>query len=340
MTDLLLSLAGCERKLSSTSLDRVLSALPPIPGEARLDPRSRSEDASIWEADDGSLWLGSVDFSPPISADPEFSGRVAAANAISDIYAMGGRPLFALAILGAAPSEAGERVAQAALAALSDTCVESGCLLAGGHTLAMDECVIGLSVTGRVSSPGLRLKSMGVANDLLVLTKPLGTGLLFAAARCGLLAELPSEAVTAMRRLNTEGPDLAALPGVHAMTDVTGFGLLGHLVEVCRASGVNAQLDFEAVPLFDFVEEVAKAALPHPALESNWASVRSVVTGSPDREVKLLSDPQINGGLLLSVAPEELAGVEETLGSAGIALSVIGSLTERGASPPTVEVRR
>jgi selenide,water dikinase len=197
---------------------------------------------------------------------------------------------------------------------------------------------LGLSVTGQVPVANLRLKKGGVPGDLLVLTKPLGTGLLFAAARAGLLSALPEEAVTAMQRLNDEGPVLAALSEVHAMTDITGFGLLGHLVEICRASRVRAILTLGRIPFFPLVGDFSQMDLPHPAARGNWEAVRATVNEIPAAWGRALSDPQINGGLLFSVSPERASRAEDVLSRRGLPFTVIGELAPESSGSPIVEI--
>ena len=261
--------------------------------------------------------IATTDFFMPIVDDATDFGRIAAANALSDVYAMGGRPIMALAILGMPLGKIAPETVSAILAGGAAICAEAGIPVAGGHSIDAPEPIYGLAVIGLVDPARILRNSGALAGDMLILTKPLGVGVLSAALKSGALeperhARAYAALVGAATRLNTVGMDLARLPQVHAMTDVTGFGLLGHALEMCRGSGLGAAIDFAALPLLDDVRALV-GDYRTGASGRNWESYGAdadLAPGLAPWQRDLLTDPQTSGGLLVSVARE---GAEEAL---------------------------
>lgn len=299
--------AGCGCKISPKVLDQILSAAG---GTASNDPRllvgnDDRDDAAAFALDDGeTVLLATTDFFMPIVDDPEQFGRIAAANAISDIYAMGGRPVLALAVLGWPLEKLPPEVAGEVLGGARKVCAEAGIVLAGGHSIDSEEPIFGLAVNGVVSRSQLKTNAGAQAGDLLFLSKPLGVGLLATAEKKGLLRdEDQGRAAASMMRLNSIGAEIAKLDGVHAMTDVTGFGLLGHLREMAEASRAVARVDFAAVPqLTDLAPYLEAGAIPG-GTRRNWASYGDAIDCPDESRRHILCDPQTSGGILTAIDP-------------------------------------
>ena len=294
------------------------------------------DDAGVYRLDAERALVQTVDFFTPIVDDGYTYGRIAATNALSDVYAMGGRPLTALNILGYPPEKVPEAVVVAILRGGADVVRAARCATVGGHTIRNPEPLFGLAVTGLVHPAALLTKATARVGDRLVLTKPLGTGIITTALQRGRAAAQPVErAVDTMTRLNSAGPEVAAA-GVTAATDITGFGLTGHLADLCAASRCGAELWFDRVPLIDPSLPVLIGAGCVPGGSSaNLAAADDVVDwGScPETTRQILADAQTSGGLLLCVAAELLATVSAVLVRHGALATVIGRITP-AASPP------
>ena len=291
-------------------LDEVLSGLPrPFADTALLVGMESRDDAAVYRIDDGRAVVATTDFFTPIVDDPYDFGRIAAANALSDIYAIGGRPIFALAVLGVPvdklPVETIGRILEGGI----ETCAAAGIAVAGGHSIDAPEPFYGLVAIGLVDPAAVKRNDGAQPGDVLILGKPLGVGILSAALHKGDLdAPGYAELLDVATRLNTVGESLAGIAGVHAMTDVTGFGLLGHLLEICRGSGLASTVDSARLPVLPAARALAARGYSTGAATRNWASYGPNVTlpaDSPDGERNLLCDPQTNGGLLVSCAPDE-----------------------------------
>ena len=245
--------AGCGCKIAPGVLENILKTDFVAPHDARLlVGNSTKDDAAVYDLGDGTGVISTTDFFMPIVNDPVEFGRVAAANAISDIYAMGGTPMMAIAILGWPINKLPAEVAQQVIDGGRHACAEAGIHLAGGHSIDSPEPIFGLAVTGRVDLKHLKQNSTAKAGNQLFLTKPIGVGILTTAEKQGKLQpEHARLAVDNMMKLNSIGAELAKIEGVTAITDVTGFGLLGHLLEICQGSGVSASVQLSAVPLLD-----------------------------------------------------------------------------------------
>jgi selenide, water dikinase len=319
--------AGCGCKIAPQVLDTILHSAAPAPVYPRLlvgnDTR---DDAAVYELPEGPLLISTTDFFMPIVDDAFDFGRIASANALSDVYAMGGTPLLAIAILGWPLAQLPAEVARQVLEGSRAVCAEAGIPLAGGHSIDCPEPVFGLAVTGTVAKAHLKRNSTAQPDDQLYLTKPLGVGILTTAEKKGILA--PAHAHLAreqMTKLNQLGTALGRLPQVHALTDVTGFGLLGHLAEMCQGSGLAATLYASQVPqLPHLAHYLAQNAVPG-GTHRNWASYGHLVH-LPHPELRyLLADPQTSGGLLVAAAPGS-AELAQLLAQHGVPLQPIGKL--------------
>lgn len=332
--------AGCGCKISPQVLDTILaSQLRIAPDPNLLVGHGSKDDAAAYDLGNGLVILSTTDFFMPIADDAFDFGRIAATNAISDIYAMGGTPLMAIAILGWPVSTLPAEIAQRVVDGGRQACSDAGIPLAGGHSIDSPEPIFGLAVTGQVQKAQLKQNNTASADCLLYLTKPLGVGVLTTAQKQKkLLPEHEFLARDVMCQLNAVGTKVAALDGVKAMTDVTGFGLLGHLLEMCEGSGLQAQLEYQAIPFLAPVKEYIKAGCVPGGTNRNFDSYGFKLGELSDEQRALLCDPQTSGGLLIAVEPDSASLLEQILQDAGIAPQCIGVLQERQAGP-WVEVK-
>ena len=296
---------GCGCKIAPGVLaDLLRSNAPGLVPEALLVGRETADDAAVYAINATQAIVATTDFFMPIVDDPHTFGRIAATNALSDVYAMGAAPLFALAIVGMPISVLPAAVIREILAGGEAACHAAGIPVAGGHSIDSVEPIYGLAAIGLVETQYLKRNSTARAGDSLVLGKPLGVGIYSAALKKGQLSA-PDYAllVESTTRLNSAGPALARLEGVSAMTDVTGFGLLGHLLEMCRGAGLRAQIRADQLPLYPQALALATAGCVTGASQRNWASYGDAVTLGTGVEMPLravLADPQTSGGLLVS----------------------------------------
>lgn len=313
--------AGCGCKIAPGVLDQILAGGGDTSPDARLlVGNEMRDDAAAWQLDDGeSVLLATTDFFMPIVDDPEQFGRIASANAISDIFAMGGRPVLALAVLGWPLDKLPAEVAGQVIRGARNACAEAGIALAGGHSIDSPEPIFGLAVNGLVKKKFLKTNGGAQPGDLLFLSKPLGVGILTTAEKKGgLRDEDRGRAAASMGKLNSIGSVLAELPGVHAMTDVTGFGLLGHLREMCEASDASARIDFDRVPQISDLGPYLEAGMIPGGTGRNWASYGTAIDCPDEARRGLLCDPQTSGGLLTAVAPDAVDSVVALFEQAGI----------------------
>lgn len=298
--------AGCGCKISPRILDEILkSNLAPPDNKNLLVGNSSKDDAAVYDLENGTALISTTDFFMPIVDDPFEFGRIASANAISDVYAMGGRPVVAIAILGWPINILPTAVAQKVIEGSRSICQEAGIPLAGGHSIDSPEPIFGLAVTGLVNIENIKQNNLAKEGDHLFLTKPLGVGILTTAEKRGILSEdHKGIAAKQMMQLNKVGEKLGHIKGVNAMTDVTGFGLLGHLIEMAEGSGLNAVIDFEKVPLIvdDLKNYIDQKCVPG-GTNRNWDSYGHKVEDIEDYEKAILADPQTSGGLLVAVDP-------------------------------------
>jgi selenide,water dikinase len=325
--------AGCGCKISPAVLDTILSGS----GSQTLDPRlwvgnASRDDAAVYAFDEQTGIVSTTDFFMPIVDDPFDFGRIAATNAISDIYAMGGTPMMAIAILGWPINLIPAEVAGEVIRGARSVCELAGMPLAGGHSIDAPEPIFGLAVTGRVDRDQLKRNDTAEAGNHLYLTKPLGIGVLTTAEKQGKLrAEDVGVARDLMCTLNSAGQRFAALEGVTAMTDVTGFGLLGHLVEMADGSGLTARLNYAAVPRINGVEHYLAAGCVPGGTGRNFASYGQRVAALSEDQKQLLCDPQTSGGLLVAVRPDTSDPFLTAAAELGLALAPIGELIGAGA---------
>jgi selenide,water dikinase len=307
--------AGCGCKISPAVLDRILhSATPARPDPRLLVGNDKRDDAAVLDLGNGTALVSTTDFFMPIVDDAYDFGRIASANAISDVYAMGGKPVLAIAILGwpveKLPPETAARVLEGARA----VCAEAGITLAGGHSIDCPEPVFGLAVNGLVELDRLKRNSTARAGCRLYLTKALGVGVLSTAQKRGLLSDADAAvALQSMVTLNKLGDTLGGIGGVKAMTDVTGFGLLGHLSEMCEGSGVSATVVFNRVPVIPSVTGYLSQGCIPGGTHRNWSSYGHKISRLTDEQRFILADPQTSGGLLIAVTEEAAPAVERLL---------------------------
>lgn len=295
--------AGCGCKIAPAVLDKILhSSITHIPDQRLLVGNDTRDDAAVFDLGNGSALISTTDFFMPIVDDAFDFGRIASANAISDVYAMGGKPVLAIAILGWPIDKLEPEVAQRVLEGSRSICAEAGITLAGGHSIDCPEPVFGLAVNGLVATGQLKQNSTARAGNRLYLTKPLGVGILTTAQKKGLLkAGHAHIAPQSMSKLNKLGELFGTLPYVKAMTDVTGFGLLGHLSEMCEGSGVNAVIEFAKVPVLQEVDEYLEQKCVPGGTNRNWASYGHKIDALEEKQKLILADPQTSGGLLVAV---------------------------------------
>jgi selenide, water dikinase len=328
--------AGCGCKIAPSVLETFLKTDFVAPDDPQLlVGNNTKDDAAVYDLGDGTAVISTTDFFMPIVDDPFEFGRVAAANAISDIYAMGGSPMMAIAILGWPINVLAAEVAQKVIDGGRHACGEAGIHLAGGHSIDSPEPIFGLAVTGRVALKNLKQNSTAEAGNLLFLTKPIGVGILTTAEKQGKLKPEHSRlAVESMMKLNTIGAELAEVGGVTCMTDVTGFGLLGHLLEICQGSDVAATVNLKDIPLLNnaVIDYLNQGCVPGGSTR-NWQSISQHISGTNEQSRTLLCDPQTSGGLLVAVEPADVDKVSQLLKQAGCYHLPIGELTASTGSP-------
>lgn len=292
---------------------------------------AESDDAAVMDLGDGTALISTTDFFMPIVDDATDFGAIAATNALSDVYAMGGKPLMALAILGWPVDKLPASLASEVMQGARNACKLAGIPIAGGHTIDSPEPFFGLAVTGKVDIKNIKRNSTAKAGDLLYITKPLGLGIVSTAARRGLAEEDHLiEALNWMKQLNTLGAEISYLDGVHAMTDVTGFGLMGHLQEMCDGSTLSAEISFKDVPQLNHVKSyIDKFIYPDMTMKTfSW--LKDSISELSGEQLLLLCDPQTSGGLLIAVDPSEKTRIETILQDNNCPAQSIGHLLERG----------
>ena len=330
---------GCGCKIAPGVLSGILRGTGglPVPPELLVGIET-SDDAAVYRLNDQQALVATTDFFMPIVDDPFDFGRIAATNALSDVYAMGGRPIMALAIVGMPINVLSVATIGKILEGGASICREAGIPIAGGHTIDSVEPIYGLVALGLVPPGRVKKNSAAQVGDVLVLGKPLGVGVYSAALKKNALpADGYAEMVANTTRLNTAGPDLAQIDGVHALTDVTGFALAGHALELARGAGVTAAIDWARVPLLPGVRELAARGIVTGASGRNWASYGAEVAlpaNFADAERALLTDPQTSGGLLVSCAPAALDAVLACFHQHGFGqAAVVGDVLPRGERP-------
>ena len=324
--------AGCGCKISPKQLDNILkSTRETISYPELLVGNSTKDDAAAFDLGNGTSVLSTTDFFMPIVDDPFTFGRIAATNAISDIYAMGGKPLMAISIFGWPVKKLSDDVARLVIDGGRSVCEEAGIPLAGGHSIDSPEPIFGLAVTGIVENKNLKQNNTAEAGCELFLTKPIGIGILTTAQKEDKIAQGDIEpAVEAMCRLNKIGAEISALEGVTAITDVTGFGLLGHLGEICEGSGISAVVRFDDVPLLPKVQAYWAMDCVPGGTRRNFESYGHTIGKMTPEQQDILCDAQTSGGLLCAVRKESVEAFLELTRKEGLDLKSIGETVERG----------
>ena len=330
--------AGCGCKISPKVLNTILKTnLAPFESPNLLVGNDSRDDAAVYDMHDGTAIISTTDFFMPIVDDPFTFGKIAAANAISDVYAMGGKPLMAIAILGWPINKLSPEIAQQVLDGGRQICNEAGIPLAGGHSIDCPEPVFGLAVTGQVRIEHLKRNDTATEGCLLILTKPLGTGILSTAQKNGKLKPEHSQiAPESMMKLNKIGYDLGAIKAVKALTDVTGFGLLGHLTEMCEGSNLSAEIEIDKIPCFEAIKSYISENCVPGGTYRNWDSYGHQVKLNSEEEKLILCDPQTNGGLLIAVEESAVPQVIGMLEENDIHTQPFGRLVKRGKTLITV----
>ncbi|MGF6645351.1 selenide, water dikinase SelD [Paraburkholderia sp. GAS82] len=332
---------GCGCKIAPGVLADLLKRSVPLPAfPDLLVGTETADDAAVYRLNDEQAIIATTDFFMPIVDDPYDFGRIAATNALSDVYAMGGKPILALALVGMPINVLPHDVIAAVLRGGEDVCTQAGIPVAGGHSIDSVEPIYGLAALGVIHPQRVKRNAGARAGDVLVLGKPLGVGVLSAALKKSQLDDAGyREMIANTTKLNRPGTDLAALPGVHALTDVTGFGLLGHTLELARGAGLSAHLRYADLPWLTGVEAFADAGVITGASGRNWASYGESVglsAGLPERARALLTDPQTSGGLLVSCTPESVDDVLAIFRADGFDRAVV--IGEMRDGTPRVEV--
>ena len=333
--------AGCGCKISPKVLDEILSSNLAIPDNDKLIVGNHSkDDAAVYDIGNGSALISTTDFFMPIVDDPYEFGRIASANAISDVYAMGGTPVLAIAILGWPINVLAPAVAQKVIEGSRSICLEAGIPLAGGHSIDAPEPIFGLAVNGFVAIDNIKQNNKAQDGDVLFLTKPLGVGILTTAEKKGILKEEHiGIAAKQMMQLNKVGALMGPIKGVHAMTDVTGFALLGHLVEMTEGSGLSAEIDFDNIPTIidDLKSYIDQKSIPG-GTHRNWDSYGDKIGSITDYQKAILADPQTSGGLLIAVAPDAVEEVKNILAQNGLEkfISPVGQMVAKQKAVITI----
>ncbi len=333
--------SGCGCKISPAVLDVMLkSQLPTIVDDALLVGNSSRDDAAVYDLGNGTAIISTTDFFMPIVDDPFTFGRIAATNAISDIYAMGGKPLMAIAIFGwpldKLPAEVGQQVLEGGRKA----CADAGIALAGGHSIDAPEPIFGLAVTGAVATDKVKQNNTARAGDRLYLTKPLGVGILSTAQKKKIIRpEHAQLAPDSMCRLNKIGTALSELDCVTALTDVTGFGLGGHLREVCEGSGLAAAIQYDQLPVLPHVLDYLNQGCSPGGAQRNFESYGDKISVMNPEQQAIICDPQTSGGLLVAVDESGEADFLQCVQEAGLDLKPIGALCVANPDKALIEVR-
>ncbi|NJN27625.1 MAG: selenide, water dikinase SelD [Cyclobacteriaceae bacterium] len=322
--------AGCGCKISPKVLDEIIGNLPVDFEDANLlVGNTTKDDAAVYALDEHTAIISTTDFFMPIVDDPYDFGAIAATNAISDIYAMGGAPIMAISILGWPIDKLPASVARAVVAGARQVCAKAGIMLAGGHSIDAPEPIFGLAVTGKVHRAHIKTNDKARIGSRLFLTKPLGIGILTTAQKKGLLkAEDLHTAKNLMLQLNQIGAELGKIEGITALTDVTGFGLLGHLVEICEGSGVSASIIFNDIPTIGAVPYYLEHRCVPGGTNRNFDSYGHKVSEMTLGQKHILCDPQTSGGLLVAVDPDAVDEVQKLFESRGLELTSFGEINQ------------
>lgn len=331
--------AGCGCKIAPGVLEQILhTSIPAELNDKLLVGYDTKDDAAVYDLGNGKAVISTTDFFMPIVDDAYDFGQIASVNAISDVYAMGGKPLMAIAILGwplkKVPLEEAKKIMDGARA----ICKEANIPLAGGHSIDSPEPIFGLAVTGEVEIKNIKKNSTAVVGCKLFLTKPLGVGIITTAQKRGLASEYDiAEAIKSMTHMNSVGYEFGKLPYVKAMTDVTGFGLLGHLLEICKGSNLSAEIEYSKIPLLKSTTNYISQKIYSGAISRNWSSYEKYVHGINDESLAALCDPQTSGGLLVAVQSEHEKEFIDFANQFGYSINSFGFLTQ--GSPCLISIK-
>jgi selenide, water dikinase len=335
---------GCGCKIAPGVLSEILkgTVAMPVPKELLVGIET-ADDAAVYQLNDELALIATTDFFMPIVDDPIDFGRIAATNAISDVYAMGGRPIMALALVGMPINVLSTQTIGKILEGGASVCRAAGIPIAGGHTIDSVEAIYGLVAIGLVHPKHVKRNADARPGDVLILGKPIGVGVMSAALKKGELGDAGyAQMIATTTKLNTAGPDLAALPGVHALTDITGFGLAGHTLEMARGARCEISIDWRSVPQLDGVHALAARGFITGASERNWAGYGADVVlpqGFDSIDRALLTDPQTSGGLLVSCEPAAVDAVMAVFRRHGFEqAAVVGAVNPASVSPRLVVI--
>ena len=320
--------AGCGCKISPADLEEILNKSKNSFHDKNLLVGNESkDDAAVYDTGNGLAIISTTDFFTPIVDDPYLFGKIASINAMSDVYAMGGKPMMAISILGwpldKLPKELASRVIDGAI----DACAEAGIALAGGHSIDIPVPIFGLAVTGMIKKENIKRNNTALEGHHIFLTKPLGIGILSTAAKKGILTEEHlANSISIMSQLNSIGTELGTLSGVSAMTDVTGFGLLGHLIEMCEGSHLSADIYFDKLPKAEGLEKyIQEKAIPGGTFR-NLKSFGTIADSFNEFQKILMADPQTSGGLLVAISENSISDLQAISARAGVKVYEIGIL--------------
>ena len=327
--------AGCGCKISPEVLSEILDfAGPRMEHPHLLVGNQNKDDAAVYEIENDNVVISTTDFFMPIVDEPEAFGRISSVNAISDIYAMGGKPMMAIAILGWPINELPAEIAGRVLKGAQEACKDAGIPLAGGHSIDAPEPIFGLAVTGMAKKKNVKANATAKPGAKLYLTKPLGVGIVTTAQKRGVAQDEHIQAVqNQMGTLNEVGFTLGQVEGIQAMTDVTGFGLGGHLLEMCEGSDVAAQIRFSDIPTLDFLGTYLEQKTFPGGTQRNFASYGEKIGPLDELQKAVICDPQTSGGLLVAVSPDSEAALMAITRKAGLELESFGEIIEHNGGP-------
>ena len=333
--------AGCGCKISPKLLKEILGTnVDTFEDSKLLVGNESSDDAAVFDLGDGRALISTTDFFMPIVDDPFDFGMIAGSNALSDVYAMGGKPLMAIAIFGWPINKLSAEIGSKVIDGGREICKRAGITLAGGHSIDSPEPIFGLSVSGIVNIADLKKNTNAQVGDTIYLTKPLGIGVLSTAQKKKLVSENDHlMAVNQMCELNKIGSKISKLPGINAVTDVTGFGLAGHLLEVCKGSNVSSEIYFDKLPLLpNILKYIDKGCVPG-GTERNFESYGDSINKITDLEKSIVCDPQTSGGLLITVSKSTIPEFERLLIANGLSLNPIGKITKANDNFKTIALK-
>jgi selenide,water dikinase len=325
--------SGCGCKIAPAILDQILSASGSF---LQSDPKllvgnSHKDDAAVYQVSEDIAFINTVDFFTPIVDDPFDFGRISAANALSDVYAMGGKPIFANAILSWPVEKIAPEIAAKVLEGAKSICKQAGIELAGGHSIAAKDPIFGLSVNGIIHPHKIKTNRGAKAGDIIYLTKPIGVGVLATALKRQKIQEQDYiKLIDTACRLNTIGETLGNHEEVHAMTDVTGFGLLGHLIEMCEGANLSAEIELGYVPMIEGIQDYINQFIFPDNTYRNWNAYSAKTKGVVGMDLVKLCDPQTSGGLMIAVDPTSQKWFEEAMNLQNQVIWQIGRFKEKG----------